>query len=141
MIINSFKYFWFWVSFDRHELLSASSGYLIIKKIRLMYYTKGVYTEDYSWILLLFLIHIYYTSIILCVYWRRIFKTSALDLSLRFIFLSRWINSNKFELIQLHKNMKSTLALSINVMLKVTRFFYILNSNVKRKSLTLTLTL
>ena len=106
-----------------------------------MYYTKGVYTEDYSWILLLFLIHIYYTSIILCVYWRRIFKTNALDLSLRFIFLSRWINSNKFELIQLHKNMESTLALSINVMLKVTRFFYILNSNVKRKSLTLTLTL
>ena len=36
-------------------------------------------------------------------------KTNTLDPSFLFIFLSRWINSmnsNKFELIQLHKNMK-----------------------------------
>ena len=36
-------------------------------------------------------------------------KTNILDPSFLFIFLSRWINSmnsNKFELIQLHKNMK-----------------------------------
>ena len=44
---------------------------------------------------------------------REFSKTNALDLSFLFIFLSRWINSNKFELIHLRKNMKSTLILSI----------------------------
>ena len=43
------------------------------------------------------------------------------DFSFLFTFLSRWIHSNKFELIDLRKNMKSTLVLSINVKLKVTR--------------------
>ena len=61
---------------------------------------------------------------------REFSKTNALDLSLLFIFLSRWINSNKFELIHLRKNMKSTLTLSINVRLKVTRVFCILISRV-----------
>ena len=40
------------------------------------------------------------------------------------MFLLRWINSDKFELIHLHKNMKNTkntLTLSINERLKVTR--------------------
>ena len=40
---------------------------------------------------------------------REFSKTNPLDLSLLFIFLSRWINSNKFELIHIHKNIKSTL--------------------------------
>ena len=48
----SFKnnYFVCW----RNEVLSFSPGYLIIKKNRLMYYIKGVYTEES-----------YYTSIII----------------------------------------------------------------------------
>ena len=46
---------------------------------------------------------------------REFLKTNALDLLFLFIFLLRWINSNKFELIHLCKSMKSTLTLSINV--------------------------
>ena len=46
---------------------------------------------------------------------REFSKTNALDLLFLFIFLLRWINSNKFELIHLCKSMKSTLTLSINV--------------------------
>ena len=53
-----------------------------------------------------------------------------LDLSLLFIFLSRWINSNKFDLIHLRKNMKNTLTLRIDVRLEVTRALYILISRV-----------
>ena len=48
-------------------------------------------------------------------------KTNMFDFLFLFTFLSRWIHSNKFELIDLRKNMKSTLVLSINVKLKVTR--------------------
>ena len=61
---------------------------------------------------------------------REFSKISALNLLFLFIFLSRWINSNKLELIHLYKNMKSTLTLSINVRLKVTRVFCIINSSV-----------
>ena len=57
---------------------------------------------------------------------REFSKTNALGFSFLFIFLSRWINSNKFELIHLRKNMKSTLTLSINIRLKVTRVLCIL---------------
>ena len=57
-------------------------------------------------------------------------KTNALDLSFLFVFLSWWINSKKFELIHLCKNMKNTLTLSINARLKVTRVFWILISRV-----------
>ena len=39
-------------------------------------------------------------------------KTSTLDLSFLFIFLLKWINSNKFELIHLPKNIKSILTLT-----------------------------
>ena len=46
---------------------------------------------------------------------REFSKTNALDLLFLFIFLLRWINSNKFELIHLCESMKSTLTLSINV--------------------------
>ena len=84
---------------------------------------RGVYTEEYSWRVVR-LIHICYASII--VYTEREFsKTSSLDLPFLFIQLSSWINLNKFELIHLLKSMKSTLILSINVGLKVTRVFYI----------------
>ena len=48
-----------------------------------------------------------------------------LDLLFLFVLLSRWINSNKFE-IHLHKNMNNTLTFSINVRQKVTRVFCIL---------------
>ena len=61
---------------------------------------------------------------------REFLKAKALDLSFLSIILSRWINSNKFELIHLCKNMKSTLSLSINVRLKMTRVFSILISRV-----------
>ena len=46
------------------------------------------------------------------IYWQYSFiytEKELLDPSFLFIFLSRWLNSmnsNKFELIQLHKNMK-----------------------------------
>ena len=53
-------------------------------------------------------------------------KINALDLSFLFIFISRWITSNKFELIHHYKNMKSTTTLSITVKLKVTTAFCIL---------------
>ena len=61
---------------------------------------------------------------------RELLKTNTLDLLLLFIFLSRCIDSNKFELIHHHKIMQSTLTLSINVGLKVTRVSCILNSSV-----------
>ena len=56
-------------------------------------------------------------------------KTNALHLLFLFIFLSRWVNSNKFELIHLHKKIKIILTLNINIRLKVTWVFCILNSN------------
>ena len=40
---------------------------------------------------------------------RELIKTNELDLSFFFIFFSRWIKLNKFELIDLHKNTKITL--------------------------------
>ena len=43
---------------------------------------------------------------------REFSKINTLDFSFLFVFLSRWINSNKFELIQLRKNMKNTFTLS-----------------------------
>ena len=52
-----------------------------------------------------------------------------LDLSFLFMYVLRWINSNKFELIHLHKNMKNTLTLTINVMLKVTKTLGLLHFN------------
>ena len=61
---------------------------------------------------------------------REFSKTNVLDLSFLFIFLSRCINSNNFELIHLQKNIKNTLTLSINVRLKVTRVLCILISRV-----------
>ena len=61
---------------------------------------------------------------------REFSKTNALNLSFLFIFLSTWINSSKFELIHLRKNMKNTLTLSINVRLKVTTVLCILISRV-----------
>ena len=59
---------------------------------------------------------------------REFSKNNSLDLSFLFIFLLRWINSNKFELIHLRKKMKSTLTVSINVRLKTTRVLCILIS-------------
>ena len=66
---------------------------------------------------------------------REFLKTNALDLSFLFIFLSRWINSNKFELIQRCKNMKNTLTVSINVKLKVTRVLGRLHFNKQSRRL------
>ena len=57
-------------------------------------------------------------------------KSNMLNLFFPFIFLLRWIKSNKFDLIHLSKNMESNLTLSINVKLKVTRIFQILISRV-----------
>ena len=54
---------------------------------------------------------------------REFLETNVMDLSFLFIFLSRWINSNKLELTHLHKNMKNTLTLNFNVRLKVTFAF------------------
>ena len=59
---------------------------------------------------------------------REFSKNNSPDLSFLFIFLLRWINSNKFELIHLRKKMKSTLTVSINVRLKTTRVLCILIS-------------
>ena len=71
----------------------------------------------------------YTGSILLCILKENVQKPTRWNTSL-FIFLLRWINSNKFELIHLHMNMKSTFTLSINVMLKVTRVLCILISGV-----------
>ena len=60
---------------------------------------------------------------------REFSKTNVLDLLFLFIFLSRCINSNNFELIHPRKNIKNTLTLSINVRLKVTRVLCILTSS------------
>ena len=58
-------------------------------------------------------------------------KINALDLSFLFIFMSRWINSNKFELIHHYKNMKTTATLSITGKLKVaTAFCILINSSI-----------
>ena len=79
-----------------------------------MYYIKGVYTDEYY--------EDKYFEDYLFLHTKKEFsKTSALDLLFLFIFFLRLIYSSKFELIHLHKNMKSTLILSINVRLKVTR--------------------
>ena len=45
-----------------------------------------------------------------CIYWKRIFKNQNVwsFICFVFIFLSRWINSNKFESIYLNKTMKIT---------------------------------
>ena len=61
---------------------------------------------------------------------REFSKTNVFELLFLFIFLLRWTNSNKFKLIQLHKNMKNNLTLSINERLKVTRVLCILISRV-----------
>ena len=61
---------------------------------------------------------------------REFSKTNVLDLSFLFIFLLRYINSNKFELIHPWKNIKNTLTLSNNVRLKMTRVLCILISRV-----------
>ena len=104
--------FCFWVIFDHFSNLLCKNNYFFFtnetkcfllhlkiwlsRKIDWCILLRGIYTEEYSWRLILFLIHICYTSIIL---------SFIVDLSFLFIFL-RWINSNKFELIHLHKNMK-----------------------------------
>ena len=67
-------------------MLSAPPEYLIIKKEILMYYIKGVYMEEYSWRLMLFS----YTHVMLAALF-------SFFISFVFIFLSRWINSNKFK--------------------------------------------
>ena len=61
---------------------------------------------------------------------REFSKTNVLELLFLFIFLLSWTNSNKFKLIQLHKNMKNNLTLSINERVKVTRVPCILISRV-----------
>ena len=76
---------------------------------------RGVYMEEYLWRLILFLIHTLILAVLFHVYWKRIFKNQLVNLLFLFIFMLRWINSNKFELIHLCENLKSTLTLSINV--------------------------
>ena len=76
---------------------------------------RGVYMEEYLWRLILFLIHTFILAVLFHVYWKRIFKNQLVNLLFLFIFMPRWINSNKFELIHLCENLKSTLTLSINV--------------------------
>ena len=100
----------------------------IARKIDWCVILRGIYSEEYSWRLIR-LIHMLYWHYSFVYAEREISKTNGLDLSFLFIFLSRWINSNKFKLIHLHKKLKSILTLNINVRLKVTRVFCILNSN------------
>ena len=102
----------------RNKVLYPSRWYLIIKKKDWFITLRGVYMEDYIYVIL---------ALFLRVYWKRIFKNQHIGFLFLFIFLSRWINWNKFKLIHLHKNMKSTQALSFNVMSKVTRVSYIVN--------------
>ena len=65
------------------------------------------FTQENLWRLILFLIGKCCNSIIL-VFWMRISKNQQIwyFVSFAFIFLLRWINSNKFELILPHKNMQ-----------------------------------
>ena len=100
----------------------------IARKIDWCVILRGIYSEEYSWRLIR-LIHMLYWHYSFVYAEREISKTNGLDLSFLFIFLSRWINSNKFKLIHLHQKLKSILTLNINVRLKVTRVFCILNSN------------
>ena len=116
---------------DEPKCSLSSPGYLITKKNRLMYYIKGGLQGRIFIKLILFLIHICYTNIILSSITEREFsETNILDLKFFFIFFLKWINSNKFESIPLHKNIKSTLTLSINVRLKVATVLCNLNSSV-----------
>ena len=109
---------------------SLSPGYLIIKNNRLMSYIKGVYGRIVMKANTIFNTHMLYQHYFFMYTEREFPKISALNLLFLFIFLSRWINSKKLELVHLHKNMKSTLTSSINVTLKVTRVFCIINSSV-----------
>ena len=92
-------------------MLSPPPEYLIIKKDILMYYIKEVYTEEYSWRLVLYSVHTCYTSGTLsCILEENFQKLARLVSHFFFvIFVSRWINSNKFkfELVHLHKNIKT----------------------------------
>ena len=69
-------------------------------------------------------------AVFFCVYWKRIFKNQNVGSFVSFCVLVKVDNSNKFELIHLHKNMKNTLTLIINIRLEVTRVFCILISRV-----------
>ena len=81
-----------------------------------------IHTKQYLRRLILFLIHTFCgSSILLCE--GEFSKTNELDLLFLFMFLLRWVNSVKIELLHIHKNMKITLTLSINVGLKMTRAF------------------
>ena len=69
---------------------------------------KWICTEEYLWRLILFLNQCYINSILL-LYWKKVFKNQQTwsFVSFVFIFLSRWVNSNKFELIHLNKYMNT----------------------------------
>ena len=114
---------------EQNKVLSPLPGYLNTKKNRLMYYIKGVLHGRIFMKINKINTHMLYWHYSFVYAEREFSKTKTLNLSFLFIFLLRWINSNKFELIHLHKNIKSTLTLSINVQLKVTKIFCILNSN------------
>ena len=73
-----------------------SSKNTIVKKKKLKGEGRGgLYTEEYFWRLIL-LSHMLYWQYSFVYTEREFSKTNALDLSFIFIFLSRWINSNKF---------------------------------------------
>ena len=112
-------------------MLSPLPGYLNIKNNRMMNFIKGVYVEKYS-LKLIRLIHVCHTSIILsCMLKKNFQKPMCWILCFVSYSCQGGLILNKFELIHLHKNIKSTFTLSINVRLKVTRVFCILNSNDK----------
>ena len=100
----------------------------IWRKINWCIILRGVYKEEYSWGLIR-LIQICYTSIILLCLLKEIFQKSMLWMLCFFSYSCQgeliqyvWINSSWQEY-------KSTLTLSINVKIKVTRVLCVLNSN------------
>ena len=82
--------------FKKWSGLSAT-WILIIKKNILMYCVKG---GLHGGIFMKINSDFVYTE-------REFSKINTFDLSFLFIFLSRWINSNKFEIIHIHKNMET----------------------------------
>ena len=86
----------------------------------------GICRKEYSW-RLISLIHISYTGIILLCMLKENFQKPTCWIFCFFSY-SCWGGLIQMTLIHFHKNIKTTLTLSINVRLKVTRVFCVLNS-------------
>ena len=94
---------------ERSQALSTPPRFWLSTKIYWCIMLRGVWTEQFSWRLIYTSFKHIILTLFFCVYWKRIFKNQHVlsFISFIFMFFWRWINSNKFELILLHKNMKT----------------------------------